>query len=74
MTVGDDFLNLPKWCSMTEAARFLEVDRKTVRRYVDAGYLQAWTPEIGWRRISRDSIGRLCGIIPKPSGFADPDE
>ncbi|MCQ4848383.1 helix-turn-helix domain-containing protein [Gordonibacter pamelaeae] len=59
---------------MTETARFLGVDRKTVRRYVDAGYLQAWAPDVGWRRISRDSIGRLCGIAPPPDGTPDSGE
>lgn len=62
MNVKESFEALPSFLSQKEAAEFLGISRTTVKRYVDAGDLQLWKLESGRKKVSKDSIAKLCGI------------
>ena len=47
------------WLSLGPAARLLGVDADTLRRWADAGRIEAFTTPGGHRRFSRRSIDRL---------------
>lgn len=62
MSVQDELLSLPRFCTIGETADFLGVSRSTVRRYIETGNLEQWRLESGRKKVLRDSIGRLCGL------------
>ena len=62
MSVKEAFEALPLFVSQKKTAEFLGVSRTTVKRYVDAGDLKLWKLESGRKKVSKDSIAKLCGI------------
>ena len=64
MQLDEKFEALPDWCTVTEACRFLSVSRSTVLDMVRSDELAAWRRGAAGRwRISKDSIGRACGLV-----------
>lgn len=57
MVHGD--IDLRGWVTTVEAAKMLGVDRSTVRKWYDRGYLRGWTMPTGARRIEKKSIDML---------------
>jgi excisionase family DNA binding protein len=56
------------WLSLGPAARLLGVDADTLRRWADAGRIEAFTTPGGHRRFSRRSIDRLIAARSLASG------
>src|SRR5512135_2479394 len=56
------------WLSLGPAARLLGVDADTLRRWADAGRIEAFTTPGGHRRFSRRSIDRLIAARSNASG------
>ena len=62
-SVREELLALPRFCTVAQASEFLGVSRATVRRLCEDGDLVAWATESGRKRVNRDSIARLVGIV-----------
>lgn len=58
------------WLSLGPAARLLGVDADTLRRWADAGRIEAFTTPGGHRRFSRRSIDRLIAARSVASAAA----
>lgn len=51
---------MPEWMTISEAAAYLKVDRKTIYRWCDAGRLKFYALESGsGRRFRREDLDRL---------------
>ncbi len=60
------------WLSLGPAARLLGVDGDTLRRWADAGRIEAFTTPGGHRRFSRRSIDRLIAARSAATSSAPP--
>ena len=50
---------MPDYLSPTEAAAEIGVSTDTVRRWIDAGHLEAWRTPGGHRKIERGALARF---------------
>ena len=50
---------MPEYLSPTEAAAEIGVSTETVRRWIDAGHLEAWRTPGGHRKIERGALARF---------------
>ena len=59
---------VPEWLTITEAAAYLKVNRKTIYNYMTAGRLPYFELETGGgRRIRREDLDALLrGPLPRP--------